>query len=405
MPATIAAAAKPRTRCRAKDRDLYEYPPGSGTWWVRVSVNGTRRKWRVGPKAAARDFRDKVRGELAEGRFFPERHRRKRAVPLLADWITNYLARTASTRRDTVGATRYAYVWTHAPETAGKTMAEVTTTALETYRERRRATGGGTSRRCCGTVSATTVNKELSFLRAVFNDYLAAQEEDPTAAVLANPIRKRLFLDEPVHRTRYLSDAEQTELEATLGPVEWTKVLVALCTGLDRGPQFTLRWDAVDLHARMIQTARHKGGNRGGRGPILVTSPINDELLAALRALPSRLTSPWVFPNAAGTGPLAADTWVRRVFKPALRAAGIRNFRWKDLRHTYATRLNARNGVGMKTIATLLGHTTTRMTERYTHASADLLSAVRGIGGVQTAEVVAPKLAPNARPRTKRAAR
>jgi integrase len=272
--------------------------------------------------------------------------------------------------------------------------------------KRRRATGGGTSRRRCGTVSATTVNKELSFLRAVFNDYLAAQEEaNPTAAVPANPVRKRLFLDEPVHRTRYLSDAEQAELEATLGPVEWTKVLVALCTGLDRGPQFTLRWDVVDLHARMIQTTRHKGGNRGGRGAILVTSPINDELLAALRALPSRLTSPWVFPNAAGTGPLAADTWIRRVFKPALRAAGIRDFRWKDLRHTYATRLNARNGVGMKTIATLLGHTTTRMTERYTHASADLLSAVRGIGRVQNAEVLAPKLAPSARPRTKRAAR
>src|SRR5262249_29511712 len=210
---------------------------------------------------------------------------------LLADWITDYLRRTASTRRDTSGVARYAYLWTHAPETAGKTMAEVTTTALETYRERRRATGGGTSRRCCRKVSATTVNKELSFLRAVFNDYLAGREEaDPTAAVPANPVRKRLFLREPEHRTRYLSDAEQAELQATLAPPEWTKVLVALCTGLDRGPQFTLRWDAVDLHARMIQTTRHKGGNRGGRGAILVTSPINDELLPALRALPSRLT-------------------------------------------------------------------------------------------------------------------
>jgi integrase len=397
-----------------KDRDLYEYPTGSGVWWVRmrIAVKGKRRKWRVGPKEAARDFRDKVRGEIAEGRFFPERVKRKRAVPLLADWITDYLARTASTRRDRAGAARYAALWTHAPETAGKTMAEVTTTALEAYRERRRATGGGTGRRRCGKVSATTVNKELSFLRAVFNDYLAAQEEaDPTAAVPVpvNPVRKRLFLDEPVHRTRYLLDAEQDTLQATLPPLEWTKVLVALTTGLDRGPQFTLRWDAVDLHARMIQTARHKGGNRGGRGAILVTTPINDELLAALRALPSRLTSPWVFPNAAGTGPLAADSWVRHVFKPALRAAGIRNFRWKDLRHTYATRLNARNGVGMKTIATLLGHTTTRMTERYTHATADLLSAVRGVGRARSDEnlapTVAPKMAPTAGPRPKRATR
>src|SRR5262249_40579674 len=111
MPPTIAAAAKPRTRRRAKDRDLYEYPTGSGIWWVRVSVNGARRKWRVGPREAARAFREKVRGEIAEGRFFPDRHRRKRAVPLLADWITSSLARTASTRRDAVGAARYAYLW------------------------------------------------------------------------------------------------------------------------------------------------------------------------------------------------------------------------------------------------------------------------------------------------------
>jgi integrase len=393
-----------RTR-KVKDRSLYEHPPGSGVWWVRLMVQGKRRKWRVGPKEAARHFRDKVFGEIAEGRFFPERMKRKRAVPLLADWIADYLPRTASTRRDTAGATRYAYLWTPAPETAGKTMAEVTTTALETYRERRRAEGGGTGRRRSGKVGATTVNKELSFLRAVFNDYLRAQEEaDPTASLPANPVRKRLFLAEPTHRVRYLLDDEQDALQAALSPAEWTKVLVALCTGLDRGPQFTLRWDAVDLHARMIQTPRHKGGNRGGRGAILVTTPINDELLVGLRDLPSRLTSPWVFPNAAGTGPLAADTWVRHVFKPALRVAGIRDFRWKDLRHTYATRLNARNGVGMKTIATLLGHTTTRMTERYTHVT-DLLGAVQGVGRAQNAKVVAPNLAPSAVPRPKRTAR
>ena len=310
-PAT-PTRARARTRLKKKphrtvqDHWLWEHPKGSGVWWVRLTVHGKRRKWRVGPKAAARDFRDRVRGEIAEGRFFPERLKKKRPVPLLADWIEDYLARTASTRRDTRGTARYAYVWTHAPETCGKTMAEVTTVMLERYRERRRHAGGGTPRRRSPKVGATTVNKELSFLRAVFNDYLAAQEEaDPTATLPANPVRNRLFLEEPAHRTRYLAEDEQERLQAALSPDEWTKVLVALCTGLDRGPQFTLRWDQVDLDARSIQTGRFKGGHRGGRGAILVTSPINDELLAVLRTLPSRLKSEWVFPNAAGTGPLA----------------------------------------------------------------------------------------------------
>src|SRR5262249_14743226 len=162
--------------------------------------------------------------------------------------------------------------WTHAPETAGKTMAEVTTTALETYRERRRATGGGTSRRCCGKVSATTVNKELSFLRAVFNDYLAGREEaDPTAAGPANPVRRRLFLGSPEHRPRYWGVGGGAGPQAPRPPPGGRRVRAAFCPGLDRAPQFPLRGDAAAPPARMTQTPRHKGGNRGGRGAILVT--------------------------------------------------------------------------------------------------------------------------------------
>src|SRR5262249_14413443 len=44
----------------------------------------------------------------------------------------------------------------------------------------------------------------------------------------------------------------------------------------------------------------------------------------------------------------------------------VRTFRWKDLRHTLASRLRT-TGVELGTICDLLGHTTTRMTERYAH--------------------------------------
>ena len=54
---------------------------------------------------------------------------------------------------------------------------------------------------------------------------------------------------------------------------------------------------------------------------------------AVLRTLPSRLASEWVFPNAAGTGPLDGRAFDRLVFRPALKRAGIRDLRWKDLRH------------------------------------------------------------------------
>jgi len=41
----------------------------------------------------------------------------------------------------------------------------------------------------------------------------------------------------------------------------------------------------------------------------------------------------------------------------------IADFRWKDSRHTFASRLRQR-GVAIQDIRDLLGHTSTRMTER-----------------------------------------
>lgn len=111
------------------------------------------------------------------------------------------------------------------------------------------------------------------------------------------------------------------------------------------------------------------------RSATLVRVPINDELLAVLWDLPSRRTSPWVFPNATGTGPVNGRAFDRLVFRPALQRAGIRDLRWKDLRHSFATRLRMRD-TDLKSIGELLGHTTTRMTERYAHAAPGHLHAI-----------------------------
>lgn len=106
-------------------------------------------------------------------------------------------------------------------------------------------------------------------------------------------------------------------------------VVVAVHTGLDHGAQVALRWEQVDFQARIVHAERREG-RRDGITPVTVA--INDELLAVLRALPSRLTSPYVFPSADGAGPLEGREFDRQVFRPALRRANIRDFRCKDLR-------------------------------------------------------------------------
>ena len=110
---------------------------------------------------------------------------------------------------------------------------------------------------------------------------------------------------------------------------------------------------------------------------------MGDDLRALLSALPSRLRSEWVFPSRAGDTPLDAKNHMHRVFLPAVEAAKINDFRWHDLRHTFARLVMA--GVDIRTVQELMGHKTLVMTMRYAHLSAEhKLDAVQKLNRPRT---------------------
>lgn len=138
----------------------------------------------------------------AERRFFPEML--KPWNPLFADYIDDYVARRSSTLRDPSGSGRYARYWKEAPETRGKTMRQLSVEDFERYRERRRQGGAIGAQRARGGASPSTTNKELSFARAVFNDFIASLEARgllPNANPVRNRKGRRLFADEAPTRT------------------------------------------------------------------------------------------------------------------------------------------------------------------------------------------------------------
>jgi integrase len=70
-------------------------------------------------------------------------------------------------------------------------------------------------------------------------------------------------------------------------------------------------------------------------------------------------------------------------FEPAVTEAGLEDFTWYCLRHTFASRL-AMAGVDLRTSADLMGHQTIQMTMRYAHlAPAHQRSAVEQLVAVQ----------------------
>ncbi len=63
---------------------------------------------------------------------------------------------------------------------------------------------------------------------------------------------------------------------------------------------------------------------------------------------------------------------LKRILKKALEKAGIKDFRFHDSRHTFATRLVQR-GEDIYKVAKLMGHKDIRMTQRYAHHSSESL--------------------------------
>src|SRR5919109_1125256 len=70
----------------------------------------------------------------------------------------------------------------------------------------------------------------------------------------------------------------------------------------------------------------------------------------------------------------------RHWFDDAVIEAKLKNFRWHDLRHTFASRLRMK-GTPLEDIADLLGHKSLTMTRRYAHLGPNKLHAVVSLLG------------------------
>lgn len=201
---------------------------------------------------------------------------------------------------------------------------------------------------------------------ATVNRYLAALSHVLTIAVREwgwlhdRPMASVDKLKEPAGRVRFLSDDERTRLlaacQASVSPLLYPMVILALSTGMRRDEARCLRWQQVDLRRGVILVGKTKNGQPKG----VPLSGLARKLIAGLHG--QKGDTPFVFPNPDGSRPID----IRSAWEKARERAGIEDFHFHDLRHSTASYL-AMNGASLAEIADVLGHKTFAMVKRYAH--------------------------------------
>jgi len=261
---------------------------------------------------------------------------------MVRDFMTVHAVKKKSYRRDQ--ASEKAILEARAEDGqalfAGREVRKITALDIEKYRALRRR-----------TVKAATVNRELSFLKTVFNKAVEWEKTDrnPAAKVRKEREEGRVRTLEP-KEARGLIEGASAHLRSLL--------VLAIMTGLRRGELFSLKWSDVDLEDRVL-TVRAENAKSGKAR----TVPLNETALRTLERLPR--FADFVFPNLK-TGRRLVD--VKRAFGTACRRAGIKDLRFHDLRHTAATWL-IEAGADLVTVAQVLGHSSIEITKKYCHPS------------------------------------
>ncbi|GAB4490111.1 MAG: site-specific integrase [Thermodesulfovibrionales bacterium] len=332
-------------------------------YWMDVRINGRRKRLPTGTanRKLAERIHAKVFIDIEEGRWFEMQDRKREFAEMIERYKAEY-----SQHKDYYQAARDRSVFKHLTAYFGEDS------PLDEVAER---IGGYEHFRRAKKAKPATIVKELGLLRRMFN--IARKQ---WKWKVSNPVSEIELPRVRNERVRYLSDEERERLQNALDTAKdrWLKPLIVLAmeTGLRLSNICNLRWEEVNLPIRTVVISAEKMKNDDYLG-----IPLTERALNTLRELQKvKSLTGQVFHDQ---GQPLYPVKVQRAFRKAIKAAAITNFRFHDLRHTFASSLRQK-GVDLHTISKLMGHRDTRMTNRYSHLSVESLrSAVATLDGTK----------------------
>jgi len=296
----------------------------------------------------AKDWAIQEEARRRQGIYFPEQTKKKHTLSNLIDqYIECILPSNQKSSKDVI---RHLQWW---KSKIGKyTLNHISPDLIAKYRKEliEGITPKGTQR------TPATTNRYLASLSIVLS--YGVKE---CGWLSANPMLRVSKLKESKGRDRILSKEECEKLlnacRQSNSPFLFTAVILAISTGMRQGEILKLTWDNVNIEEGIISLRETKNGYP--RSIPLVGSALNEIKKIFQNRNPH---NPFVFPSKKRFGEIS----IRKPWEAALKKAGIENFRFHDLRHTFAT-FAAKSGASNLELATVMGHRSLSMLSRYTH--------------------------------------
>lgn len=309
--------------------------PGSPYWWYSFNEGGhrfrgsTERTSKREAEEVERDQRQRVRQQQA----------------VRKDWTLQVVLSTyyLEHARDKASGQQILGHFADLQRILGKDKrtSKLTNGDLMDYRARRRG-----EKRRGRFPAANSINREFAYLRAAY-EHCRRYHKQP----LPDIDWKELKAKEPEWRKRFLSREDEAPAFLAAFPIHAREIVIcAIVTGLRRGNIFSLDWEQVRLSERIIAVTV-----KGGRAHEVKIPP-------ALMAILST--------RAKRKGKVFDATNFRRHWYAALKEVGMKDFKFHDLRHTFASWAR-KAGIDLPTIQEALKHSDISMTMRYANVEPD----------------------------------
>ncbi len=304
-------------------------------WYIDFTFKGQRVRESIGPsKKDAQKVIDKRKTEIIENKYLDIR---KEPDPILFhDFSKEYLQWARANKKPSSVQRDLCSLRSLDKEFETKILQEITTWQIEKYKAKRKE-----------MVKPATVNRELALIKHLYTKALE------WGRAKENPARKVRLLKGEVKRVRFLMPDEVQILLSNCPDCLIDLVTVAVHTGMRRGELLSLQWPQVNFEQGFITLLDTKNHERRD-------VPMNETVNALLKGMEKRAL--YVFCGDSGKPFDRVDP----LFHNTVKKAGLKDFKFHDLRHTFASNL-VMAGEDLNTVRELLGHKDLKMTLRYAH--------------------------------------